>query len=413
MGNKDKRTFFARYWWLFAGVLSAVALSSALNITNTDGWIVVTNSSNDSWNVNWNTTRPTTCASGNYSYWTGTGFSCRDDQSGGGGIVPNTYDNVTALQSSNTTIFNQLGAIKTVDATQNTSISSAFTNLASLVTNASYTAGIGLNRSSQTLLVDATVCGAGQYSQFDGDKFLCVTDQTGGGGSGFRPEATNYYYKSYDFESITAVYGTPWAPAAIGAGTTALIAGAYNRPGLATVSSSTTASSGYSYQITGATTYLLGNGSGSIVMIAPIPKTGNFTTCKLGFQDVFTAALPVDSAYWNATQNNAGTFNWTPVMRTNNVEVRGSIQNYAANANQYFKAEVYVINNTQIQYTLYNSSGNGAVLNTQLLNGTVPSVAGRETSHAAVCFVQGVTTAQVLARLDYLGVYNNATVFTR
>ncbi len=178
-------------------------------------------------------------------------------------------------------------------------------------------------------------------------------------------------------------------------------------------SSSTTASSGYSYQITGATTYLLGNGSGSVIIIAPIPKTGNLTTCKLGFQDVFTASASVDGAFWNATQNSSTTFNWTPVMRTNNVEVRGSMVTFTANTAQYYKAEVYVINTTQIQYTLYNSSGTGQVLNQQLLNGTVPSVAGRETSHAAVCFVNGVTTAQVLARLDYISVYNNATVFNR
>ena len=85
MSNKDKRTFFVRYWWLFAGVLSAVALSTALNITNTDGWIVVTNTSADDWIVNWNTSRPGVCGAGTVSVWNGSDFLCEAGGSGGVG----------------------------------------------------------------------------------------------------------------------------------------------------------------------------------------------------------------------------------------------------------------------------------------------------------------------------------------
>jgi hypothetical protein len=103
--GKDKRTFFTRYWWVFAGAIAGIALSSALNLTNTDGWIVITNSSNESFNINWNTTRPTVCSSGNYSYWSGTGFLCRDDTTGGssggdgtGGWTNNTTSTYTTLR---------------------------------------------------------------------------------------------------------------------------------------------------------------------------------------------------------------------------------------------------------------------------------------------------------------------------
>lgn len=91
---EEEKSIFRKYWWFFLGLISAVSLSTALNISNTDGWIVVTSPSNDSFIVNWNTTRPVTCASGNYSYWTGTGFACRSDQTGGSvnlsGYVPYT-----------------------------------------------------------------------------------------------------------------------------------------------------------------------------------------------------------------------------------------------------------------------------------------------------------------------------------
>ncbi len=50
------------------------ALTSA-NIGNTDGWIVVTNSS-DNYTINWNTTRPSVCGPGQFSYWDGSNFNC-------------------------------------------------------------------------------------------------------------------------------------------------------------------------------------------------------------------------------------------------------------------------------------------------------------------------------------------------
>jgi len=56
MGSDDD-SYFKRYWWVFAGALAAVSLATALNISNTDGWIVVSNTSSTAWVVDFNTTR--------------------------------------------------------------------------------------------------------------------------------------------------------------------------------------------------------------------------------------------------------------------------------------------------------------------------------------------------------------------
>jgi len=98
----EEQGFFKRFWWMFGGALAAVALATALNITNTDGWIVVTNSSNSSFNIDWNTTKPTVCAAGNYSYWTGTGFLCRDDTTGGssGGDGTGGWTNTSTITTT-------------------------------------------------------------------------------------------------------------------------------------------------------------------------------------------------------------------------------------------------------------------------------------------------------------------------
>lgn len=87
MSEPDKPTSaWRRYWWIVLGVLSAATLSTALNITNTDGWITIMNPSNDTYIINWNTTRPTVCGAGTVSSWNGTDFLC---EVGGGGIGGN------------------------------------------------------------------------------------------------------------------------------------------------------------------------------------------------------------------------------------------------------------------------------------------------------------------------------------
>lgn len=69
---------------VLAAFLTVGAFSTALNIYNTDGWIVITNSSNDTFEMNWNTTRPTTCSYGEASYWNGSDLLCRSVSSSSG-----------------------------------------------------------------------------------------------------------------------------------------------------------------------------------------------------------------------------------------------------------------------------------------------------------------------------------------
>lgn len=459
MAKTNKKSFFLRYWWIFAGLLSAVALSTALNISNTDGWIVVTNSTNESYVINWNTTRPDVCTVGNYSRWNGSGFSCSPDTTGGsgsgdgnGGWTNTTTQTTTSLRvninstDSTSYILNVQGQSRFALGNNQIMVlndggnasgvwginggfvgNSGFNNIVSRSNGIKFYTGSTLN--SMTLGTERGVINATNgfwgvnisqptsllhvFGDINATRLCiagdCRSSWTTSSSTAKTLDTASYYYRSYEFESVTAAYGSPWVPTAIGSGTTALIAGEAARPGLATISSSTTASSGYSYQITGATTFLLTNSSYSTIILAPVPKTGNLTTCKLGFMDVFTVGTVVDGVYWNATQNSASTFNWTPTIATNSVETRGSVVLTSANTAQYFRAEAYVVNTTQAIFTLYNST-NAAVISQQTLNATLPSVAGRETSHAGLCYVNGGTTAQVLARLDYLGVGINNTI---
>jgi hypothetical protein len=310
MNNNDDRSVFKRYWWLVVGALSAVALSTAINISNTDGWIVLTNSSSDNWNINWNTTRPATCFSGNYSYWNGSGFLCSPDVSGGGNSSSDGNNYTTGIAFTGTTTklltLNRFGmtdlTASFTDLFQNytTEINSLNSTIISLnstklnITDQRYNDTNAINNVSvltQTKAFASSVtCGVGTYLQVltinngswstscvaaltaevdgsttnelqnifqtiattsgtspvadtttdtltltagsgititgdSGTDTITFTATGGGGGSSFKPEQTNYYYKSYDFESVTSGFMDPWAPLAISTGTTALIAG--------------------------------------------------------------------------------------------------------------------------------------------------------------------------------------------
>jgi hypothetical protein len=161
--------------------------------------------------------------------------------------------------------------------------------------------------------------------------------------------------------------------------------------------------------VTGATTYTLTNGTGAVHIASLVPVTGNATQCRFGFQDVLTAsAVQVDGAFWNVT-GVTSPFNFTPVVSNNSVRTIGSQVQLFAGADQYYKFTIHVINRTNVNFQIYNFTNN-ALLTDQNLTSNIPTTVGRETTHAVVCNKVGGTTAQVMARLDYIAVYNNDTL---
>lgn len=100
MGKKEEIPFWRRYWWVFIGAIGGISLASALSFTSADGWIEITNLGNDSYDLGWNTTKPTVCTVGNYSYWNGSAFLCSPATTGGGSFNYATYFDQTLNKSS-------------------------------------------------------------------------------------------------------------------------------------------------------------------------------------------------------------------------------------------------------------------------------------------------------------------------
>ena len=307
----------------------------------------------------------------------------------------NVTNNIT--QSVNTT-FNITNNITTTNNITNNIINNITTQFSGLINNTQ------LNTTNTGVL--------GQYPAYAGNgQFTWTTDQTGSGGSSelniYAEYTRKIYAREQDFESVTAGYTEPWAPTAISAGTSALIAGAYNHPGTASMSTSTTASSGYAYQITGATTYLIGPNYTTSVTFKPVNKTGNITSIRFGFMDAFALVVPVDGVYFNLTQINASIFEVTGAIRNNNVQYNSSFR-INITASQWYAMNIYIRNTTFVELKLWNETG--TLLYNSNITGIVPTTTGRETSHAFVAYTTGGTTGQIIANIDFMTIAINQTL---
>lgn len=215
-----------------------------------------------------------------------------------------------------------------------------------------------------------------------------------------------YYRRIAMFESVTAAYNEPWAPVAIALGTTTLVAGTANHPGVASLRSSANVSSGYSFQISGTTTYLLDSDYTTQTSFKPFAKTGNVTNIKFGFMDVFTINLPVDAVYFNISQIDSVNFTVMGIARNNNAQTKTS-SNYLIKSGTWYGLEIYINSPTLATFNLYNET---ELLWTDTVASNIPTTTGRETSNAFIAHTIGGTTLQTLAYIDYISVGINRTL---
>lgn len=208
-----------------------------------------------------------------------------------------------------------------------------------------------------------------------------------------------------DFYSVTAVYNTPWVLGAIASGTAPLIAGEPNHPGIVQFTSSTTASSGYTYNIAGATTYSLGGNETTQMTFRPYTKLTtlvNLTNIKFGFTDVITGADAVDGVYFNITQlSTSNTTLQVALIGSSNSARVTNISGTTISNNTWYTAQIWINNTALATGVIYNEDGTELL---RLTVSTVPNGASRQTSQSVLCWVNGGTTAVKLCDVDYLSV---------
>lgn len=201
------------------------------------------------------------------------------------------------------------------------------------------------------------------------------------------------------FFNLASPYCGLFTGTATGSGTgNTAAAGSANHPGVVQFRKSTTAASGYAVNL-GVTSILL-NGSEEFSMTFNPNCTWvntNNSFIRMGYLDTTNNAEATDGAYWSFTGNA------THCYMNANIRNNGAWSQQAANytmTNGWYKLYLRVINNTQVNFTLYNDNFN--VLQNDLLNGTVPMTTGRETGCGFSAQSTAGTTALKLIDVDYM-----------
>lgn len=311
----------------------------------------------------------------------------------------NTYNNIT--------IYNITGGNITGGGTTN--YIPLFTNSTNLDNSVMFqnNSKLGINNTNPQYTVDVT--GEVSATKFIGDGSL-LTNLPSASVDLFKPEPRIYKQK-YDFESTTAGYTTIWVPTTISSGTApVLTAQDWEHYGLVNITvASGTAGSGYAFQQSNAGSFRLNNLSFFYAVIKPQcqASSANISEIRVGYQDSFTSARPVDAVMFNITQNTTTTWNITPTTINNSIATTNTT--YGIACNNWISLQGVVVTPKLAQFALYDV--NGVLLTTWNIYTNIPTQAGRETSSAIVAYTLGARYSTLgHTVLDYFEIGVNKTI---
>jgi len=238
---------------------------------------------------------------------------------------------------------------------------------------------------------------------------ICATDQTGGGAtfSSYTKFAYNGILED-DQCGVQTTTGEAWYGTAIASGTTTTSTGYRTHPCVRALRSSTTATSGYALNIGPANILLNGSESTDIIFMKPA-ISGNYTNASLGFLDSVSATISVDGVYLEIFNRTA-----RAIVRANNVQYNTS-NSFNIVFGDWYRVHIDVINGTQANFYLFNSTTTAGIGNTNLLwydnvSGVLPVADSRQTGQGVIAWKIGGTTAQDILFLDYMNVNINKTL---
>ncbi len=190
-----------------------------------------------------------------------------------------------------------------------------------------------------------------------------------------------------------------WSATAISTGTTASVDGNANHPGIVSMTSSTTANSGYRYGLFSGGLLLAG---GEICEVIFQVTTAATTTVRLGFHDSSSSADAVDGAYIEIV----GT---TLSGKTASNSTRSTTgTTLTITTATWYRAKIELNSNaTSVTYTVMNEAG--TVLWTNSLTTNIPTGAGRTTGQGIIATSSG-TTAVALGQVDYMSLRMTRTL---
>lgn len=216
----------------------------------------------------------------------------------------------------------------------------------------------------------------------------------GGGGSAFDPKATLDIYT--DFLANTSADQSPFLGTAVSSGTISAVAGASlvpGHPGICLVRSSTSANSGYRFNVSPDMIVLKGGELFDFIFHMPFSTSG--TTLRFGFHDSTSVAAPVDAAMIEVT-----TAAGTVVGKTSNNNSSSQTTGGTLSANTWYQGRIELNSDaTLATFSIYLMDG--TLVWQQTLNANIPKTAGRAVGAGFTVWDTG-TTANDLLNADFM-----------
>jgi hypothetical protein len=268
------------------------------------------------------------------------------------------------------------------------------TQLSTTISDLTTTINTRIGASNVNDLNDVTIATptTGQVLKYNGTAWVNGTDDTSGGGSVL--DESVVVYKT-DFQSLAATANAPFIGTATSTGTLTFSNANINKnhPGIARLTSSATANSGYRF-VTDAS-ILLGGSEVFTAIINPLNFTT--TTFRAGFLDATSTTDAVDGVYFEYL--NSGNI----LFKTSNNSVRSTSPAITTLAlNTWYKLKITMnADATSALGEVYNNLG--VLISSQTLTTNIPKVLGRETAVGVLAYNSAVV-ATPMVDLDYIGV---------
>ena len=338
-------------------------------------------------------------------------------------ITLQANDNTTIrnnMSSLNDRINNEVTLQAANNATHSANISSAWTSIfgnnLTIINTALFfyklnTGNLSINGTlNVTNITLAQNCADGQVLKWLNGVGTCGTDTSGSGASSLERMYLERPVWRDDFCSDTPYQqGDFWGQTVSTAGTTTIKTGDQWHPCVMSYSDSTTANAGWmtGMHITVNEKQLLLNGSEIGTFIFQPKAIATSWTVRLGFLNTITVTRPSNGCWFEYVDNT----NLKGVCRDGGAFVNTSTTMATISPASWYKAVVKIINATQANFTVYNSTqGSTEILWSGTVDQQIPTQAGSETSFASIATQSTTGAGQEIIWMDYQELFINRTL---
>ena len=211
--------------------------------------------------------------------------------------------------------------------------------------------------------------------------------------SSFMSKGRKYILFQQDFMTNVVAAWPPFTGASISSGTAQVTTGTAHHIGCITLKSSSTANSGYQFNLGIASLLLAGGESFEFIFKTPA-LIRTTTSMRLGFQDSSTTAVVTDGVFFNFA---AGVITGKTSL---NKAVTTSVGSFTPKVSTWYRAKITVESTSSALFEIFADDSDTTVFSERLTT-NIPTETGRETGVGVIATESGTTSTEMIV-LDYV-----------